>query len=230
MCGRFTLTVPAARLVELFGVDDRVAGEIGARWNIAPSQDVLAVVLGPGGKRRLATMRWGLVPSWAKDPSIGNRLINARAETVAAKGAFRSAFARRRCLIPASGFYEWQAVAPGGVAHPRRRPFHLHAADGTPLALGGLWEEWRGRDGDLTTCTIVTTRPNAVVAAIHDRIPLVVPPAAWERWLAPEPLDAADQEALLGPAPDDLLVADPVSARVNSPRNDGPDLVEAVGP
>ena len=230
MCGRFTLTVPTARLVQLFGVEDIAADEIGARWNIAPSQDVFVVVLAPDGRRRLGTLRWGLVPSWAKDPSIGNRLINARAETVAVKSAFRAAFARRRCLIPASGFYEWQAASPGGTARPHRRPFNLHAADGTPLALGGLWEEWRGPGGELRTCTIVTTRPNAVVAAIHDRMPLVVPPAAWERWLAPEPLDARDQEAILGPAPDDLLVAVPVSERVNSPRNDGPDLVEAVDP
>jgi putative SOS response-associated peptidase YedK len=230
MCGRFSLYEPVEDLVERFAVDEVVTDEVVPRWNVAPSQGVLAVASSSDGStRRLGTFRWGLVPSWAKDPSIGNRMVNARAETVAVSGAFRSAFQRRRCLLPASGFYEWQRREVAGARRPARRPFYLHAADGSPLALAGLWEVWHDAEGGaLRTCTVITTRPNATLAPIHDRMPVIVPPSGWDRWLEPEPLRPDEREELLVPAPDDLLVADPVGDRVNSPRNDGPDLVTPV--
>jgi putative SOS response-associated peptidase YedK len=230
MCGRFSLYEPTDRLVDRFSVDEVVAEEIRPRWNVAPSQPVLAVNSSKDGEiRRLGTLRWGLVPWWADDPSIGNRLINARAETLSIRRAFRSAFERRRCLIPANGFYEWKQLEGPGRRRARHQPFYIHSVDGSPLALGGLWEVWHDAEGrSLHTCTIITTEPNAAVAAVHDRMPLLVPAGSWDRWLAPEPLADREQATLLAPASDGLLVLDPVSTMVNSPRNEGPELIEPV--
>lgn len=215
MCGRFTLTSTPARLRERFRLEE-APEELTPRFNIAPSQEVL--VIANRDRRLLRPARWGLVPAWARDPAIGHRLINARAETLAARPAFRDALARRRCLVPADGFYEWQRQG-----RAKRQPFHVRARDGAPLALAGLWEVWRPADGPaLASCAIVTVAANATVAPIHDRMPAILPPAAWDAWLDPRQRDAADLAPLLVPCGDEVLEAVPVSTWVNSPAHDGP--------
>lgn len=231
MCGRFTLSASRHEIARRFHVDEVVAEEERARYNVAPSQQVLAVATSADGtSRRLGTLRWGLVPSWAKDPSIGNRMVNARAESAGSKPAFRSAFARRRCLVPASGYYEWRVATGEGRPGRHKVPYYFRRKDGLLLALGGLWEVWHGPD-DLTlrSCTILTTDANELGARVHDRMPVLVPEALWDRWLAPEPLTDEDRAAAVAPAPDDLLAAVRVSERVNDPRSEGADLVEPVG-
>jgi putative SOS response-associated peptidase YedK len=196
-------------------------------YNVAPTRDVHAVVA-RDGHRRLGTLRWGLVPPWAKDRSIGSRLINARAETVRSKPAFRRAFERRRCLVPADGFYEW-AVVPGQRA---KQPWFIHRVDAEPLALAGIWERWRdpadADAGPLFTCCIITTAASADVEAVHDRMPVVLAPRAWDAWLDPATEDLDGLAELLGPAPTGLLERWPVSTAVNNVRNQGPQLAEAV--
>ncbi len=213
MCGRFTLRSPADLLREIFGVGPLPG--FCPRYNIAPGQPVAAV---RGSPREWVELRWGLVPFWADDPAVGSRMINARAETLARRPAFRDAFARRRCLIPADGFYEWQRVAPG-----LKQPWFLHRRDDRPFAFAGLWESWRPRSDTppLQTCALITTDANAAVAPIHDRMPVILPPHAFDTWLDP----AATGEELAGllrPAPDDELEAYPVGVWVNDPRHDDP--------
>lgn len=229
MCGRFSLSASRHEVVERFHVDEVVAEEVRPRYNVAPSQLVLAVATSAdGSRRRLGELRWGLVPPWAKDPSIGSRAVNARAETAASKRLFRGAFAKRRCLIPASGYYEWKPSGPAGRSR-RKVPFHFRRKDGLLLAIGGLWEVWHGPDGaTLRTCTVLTTGANELGAAVHDRMPVLVPEGLWDRWLAPEPLDDAEREEAIAPPPEDLLVAVRVSDRVNDPRNEGEELVEPL--
>jgi putative SOS response-associated peptidase YedK len=188
---------------------------------------------GRAGVRELRVVRWGLVPSWAKDISIGSRMINARAETVASKPAFRRAFARHRCLIPADGYYEWMKV--GDPAQPRKQPYFIHRADGGVLAFAGLYELWRDRSrpdedpGDwLWTATIITTQAADEVGQIHDRMPMVIDPARWADWLDPASTDAGALHALLAPAVTARLASYPVSTEVNSVRNNGPQLIEPV--
>jgi putative SOS response-associated peptidase YedK len=187
------------------------------------------VVLDDGDARKVDLLRWGFVPSWSKDIKIGNRMINARAESVPTSGAYKGAFKRRRAILPADGFYEWKKL-PGGK---RKQPYYLERRDGEPIALAGLWEEWRDPDrkGEpLRTVTIITTTPNETMAPIHDRMPVILPPEAWDAWLDPTNDDTEALAKLLVPAPADLLVARPVSPAVNSTRNDGADLiVEAKG-
>lgn len=175
-------------------------------------------------------MRWGLVPSWASDPTIGNRMINARAERVATSNAYRAAFARRRCIVPVDGFYEWARPAPvPGVAKPPKRPFHIHGSDPTPLALAGLWETWRDADDvPLRTFTIITCNANDDMASVHDRMPVILAAADWSIWLTSTPLSETERERLLTPAPDGLLVFDEVSTRVNRPTNDSEDLITPI--
>jgi len=233
MCGRFTQQRPSAELAALFAADD-LAATPGGRFNLAPQQSGLVVVERPDEGRALAAYRWGLVPTWAKDAKIGNRLINARAETVATTAAFRSAFQKRRCLVPADAFYEWERVAES-----IRQPNLIRRADGEPMAFAGLWSPWRDpADPEsewLRTFTIVTTTANATLAPIHDRMPVILSAADWGAWLDPAAPDPAapDPAALLGllrPAPDDLLIRYPVTKRVNNARNEGPDLVVPLGP
>ncbi len=221
MCGRFTLTVSARVLAELFEVPE--PDGLAPRYNIAPTQHVLVARTGEGG-RELTGVRWGLIPHWADDPSIGNRMINARGETVATKPAFRSALKHRRCLIPADGFYEWKKVGAG------KQPHLIRFADKRAFAFAGLWERWLRRDGGepIDSCTIITTTPNELLRELHDRMPVILPTAAFEEWLRPEPLAAPRLDELLAPHPAAEMEAFPVSRRVNSPANDDPSCVEPL--
>lgn len=227
MCGRFTSRTPASDLAEYFGVDEVVAPELGARYNVAPTDETYAVAESKDG-RRLGTFRWGLVPFWAKDLKIGAKMINARAEGLLDTAAFRRPFERRRCIIPADGFYEWERVA----GRKRKQPWYIARADGKPLAFAGLWDSWRpvkGSDeGKVRSCVIITGEPNAKVARLHDRMPVLLPPEAWDAWLDPENHDVAALQQLLVPAPDELFELVPVSTAVNTVTNDGPELIERV--
>jgi len=219
MCGRYDLSLSPEALRDLLGVEGP-APALPPRWNVAPTQPVTVLVILGDGRRTLRAMRWGLIPSWAKDPSIGSRMINARAETLGEKPSFRDALRRRRCLIPATGFYEWRKEGR------TKLPMHVRPRDGGLLTFAGLWESWTGPDGaTLESCTIVTCPAGAPVDEFHERMPVILPPEARERWLAPGPLDPAEVAALLVPAPEGLLVAEPASPRVNSPANEGPDLL-----
>lgn len=231
MCGRFSQFSSVNDLVATFGVDESlVDDDVRPRYNVAPTQQALVIAASnDGATRRLGTMRWGLVPGWAKDPSIGNRMINARSDKVASSGAFRSALKHRRCIVPVDGFYEWhKQVDEQGKKLPSI-PFHIHAADVTPLALAGLWEVWRdAEDVPMRTFTVITTEPNATMATVHDRMPVILDPSEWARWLDPEPLSDDERNGLLDSAPEGLLMLDRVGTRVNSPRNDDPELVAVV--
>jgi putative SOS response-associated peptidase YedK len=227
MCGRFVAASPPDQIARYF---DAQAPEalLEPSYNVAPTNDVYAV-LEDGTTRRVEALHWGLVPRWAKDPSVGNRMINARAETLATKNAYKSAFAKRRCIIPADGFYEWQKQ-PG---QKRKQPYYIHRPDGEPLAFAGLWEVWRSPDADgeeLHSCTIVTGEPNDKVRAVHDRMPVILPPAAWDSWLDPEEHDLDVLGKLLVPAPASLVELRPVSTEVNNVRNKGAHLVERADP
>jgi len=214
VCGRFTLTAPPAQVAELFDLDD--VPDLRPRFNVAPGQDVATVSAAEGGGRELRLRRWGLVPGWARDPKLGSRMINARSETVAEKPAFRAAFRRRRCLVPADGFYEWAAGARG-----RKQPHHLRRADAAPFAFAGLWERWRrGDEPALESCTLLTTEANATLAPIHDRMPVILPPSSWSLWLDPALCEPEALLPLLVPEPPGRLEAHPVGLRVNRPEHD----------
>jgi putative SOS response-associated peptidase YedK len=219
MCGRYSLAVSAEELEQIFSAVAEGPLDL-PRWNVAPTQDAPVVVMSREG-RRLTQLRWGLVPFWADDPSIGARHINARAETLATRPAFKEALERRRCLVPADGFYEW-ADRPGGGP---RVPHWIHHKRGGVLAFAGLRERWRprgseGAEGEpLRTFTIITTAPNRTIAPLHDRMPVVLPPTVWDAWLDPA-TPSSDALALLVPAPEELLEARAVSTRVNRVEHD----------
>jgi putative SOS response-associated peptidase YedK len=220
MCGRYALSSSVEQLVELFKLARFVAFD--PRYNLAPT-DLAPVVRARDGERSLDVLRWGLIPFWAKDPSIGSRMINARAETARTKPAFRDAYERRRCIVPADAFYEWKKEADG------KQPYCIRRADGAPMAFAGLWSSWRPSDDaeKVRTFAILTTRPNETVATLHDRMPAILEPEAFAAWLDPD----ADPEALaelLGPAADGVLDMYPVSRRVNSVRNDDPSCITPV--
>jgi len=229
VCGRYAFYTPAEAVVRLFGVTEVHAPDLAPRYNVAPTQEVPVVRLlpdrGEGAEpvRELALARWGLVPFWAKDPSIGNRMINARAESVAGKPAFRAAFRRRRCIVPADGFFEWQKTATG------KQPWYIHGTSGEPLAFAGLWELWdaKGTAPPMASCTIITTRANRFMEALHHRMPVVLDTQGRDAWLDPESPPAL-LEGLLEPVEDLALAAYPVSRSVNRPANDGPELLEPV--
>lgn len=217
MCGRFTLAVPGEQVAAQLQL--AATPELSPRYNIAPTQQVGAVRAAEGG-RELVLLRWGPVPSWAKDPSVGARMINARSETAAEKPAFRTALRQRRCLIPADGFYEWQAAAGG------KQPYHIRLADGGLMAFAGLYEHWKAPDGEwLHTCTILTTEANALMRPLHDRMPVILAPEHYSMWLDPGLRDAGPLQPLLAPYPPELMAATPVSKAVNRVSNDGPDLL-----
>jgi putative SOS response-associated peptidase YedK len=227
VCGRYVSASPPDEIARYFDAEPPVETAIEPSWNVAPTDDVY-VVLADGEARRLAAHHWGLVPFWAKDPKIGNRMINARAEGLADKGAFKRAFRSRRCLVPADGFYEWAAV-PGQKA---KQPYLVERVDGEPLAFAGLWEEWRGPDHDrserLRSTTIVTTSANEAMAPIHDRMPVILPPSAWDEWLDPANHDLDALSRLLVPAPPRIIRLRPVSTEVNNVRNQGPHLIDPL--
>ncbi len=213
MCGRFTLHTPAHALAEAFGVPERP--NLAPRYNIAPTQAVAAVRRAEGG-RELVMLRWGLIPAWAEDAAIGNRMINARAESVAGKAAFRTAFQLRRCLVAADGFYEWQKTGGGA-----KQPYFVRLLSEAPFAIAGLWERWRPPTGEaVESCTLITTAANALLAPIHDRMPVILGPADYDAWLDPDPPSAGALTALLRPYPADQMTAFAVSRLVNDPRND----------
>jgi putative SOS response-associated peptidase YedK len=221
MCGRFTLTVNPDQLQQQFGLAERPPAELTPRYNIAPSQAV--AVVANNADRKLELFQWGLVPSWAKDPKIGNKMINARAETLAEKPSFRNALKRRRCLVVADGFYEWKKEGKG------KTPIYLQMKDGRPFAFAGLWEIWQPPDGSLLkTCTIVTTAANALVHDIHDRMPAILAPEDYDRWLEPGEVSPPEVLSLLGPYDPAEMRAVRVSTRVNSPGNDTPELILPV--
>ena len=215
MCGRFAFYSPAEATAALFGVND--VPELKPRFNIAPTQSIAAVRMDSEESREVALLRWGLVPFWAKDPSIGNRMINARAETVAEKPSFRAAYRKRRCLILADGFYEWRKEADG------KTPYFISLASDEPFAFAGLWEDWHAKDSDdsLQSTAIITTAANDFMHQLHHRMPVVLQQDAADRWLAGN--DEVLAEA--GPA----FRAWPVDRRVNNARNEGEELVEAAG-
>jgi putative SOS response-associated peptidase YedK len=222
MCGRYMLTSPVEALRQLFMFEQRP--NLMARYNIAPTQEVPVVRLtrdgGTDGGRELIMARWGLVPFWADDLSIGNRLINARCETVHSARAFREAYGRRRCLVPADGFFEWQKQGKA------RQPYLIRRKDGAPFAFAGLWERWRqpGATDDLVvrSCTIITCPANELVAPLHDRMPVILPPEAYARWLDP----GTDGRSLLRPCPPTWLESSPVNPRINSPKHDDPACIQ----
>jgi putative SOS response-associated peptidase YedK len=231
MCGRFVQASSPELLVERFGVDELAAPAHEPSYNVAPRATVYAVrdrTEEEGRRRYLSELRWGLIPSWAKDPKVGDRMINARAESLADKPAYERAFRRHRCLVPAEGFYEWQRQGA------RKQPMFIHRRDGEPMAFAGLWAAWRSDDAAaddwLRSCTIVTTGANGTVAPLHDRMPVVLEERDWDRWLDPDAPELDALARLLRPAADGLLVAYPVGNAVNSADNDGPHLVHRVEP
>ncbi len=226
MCGRFTLHTPAARVTEHFGLAS--CPDFAPRYNIAPTSDVLVIRQRPDVGRVGQMVRWGLVPSWAKDPSIGAKLNNARGETVDTKPSFRTSFAKHRCLIPASGYFEWHPVSEGGKV--RRQPFYIRPADENGLfAFAGLLARWRSEAGDdlITTC-VITTGPNAVMEPIHERMPVILGPEAWSAWLGAENTSTEALKALLVPAPEARMVAYPVGMAVNRAGVEDAGLIEPL--
>jgi putative SOS response-associated peptidase YedK len=221
MCGRFIQHSAPEIYASRFDVE--VLCEASPRYNLAPTQPVLAVRQAETGTRELVRLRWGLIPAWSKGPDNRYSMINARAETVDSKPAYRNAFKRRRCLIPSEGFYEWKAEAGG------KTPFLIRRRDGEPFAMAGLWERWQDPEGEaIESCTVLVTDANALVSAIHDRMPVVLDPVDYAAWLDPETKDVARLRARLRPADPEPWELRPVSRRVNSPKNDGPELLEPV--
>jgi len=219
MCGRYALHSAPEVIALAFGLSE-IPASIVPRFNIAPTAEVLVVRAGEGGGRVPALLRWGLVPRWAKDPKLATRLNNARGETVAQKPSFRDAYRRRRCLVPANGFYEWRRIGD------RKQPYYIAPAQGALFAFAGLWERWEGAGGPLETCAIVTTDANAPMQAIHDRMPVIVPPQDHARWL--DCRASADVSDLLVACPADAIRTHPVSTAVNRASNESPELIEPI--
>ena len=221
MCGRYALYGPSSRYQEHFHTESWP--DFPDRYNIAPSAWVPVIRQAPDGGRVTDLLRWGLIPNWSKDESIGVKLNNARGETVSEKPSFRSAYQKRRCIVPASGYYEWQEI-PG----ERKQPWYIHLKSDEPMAMGGLWESWKNPAGELIrTFCVVTTGPNAVMAPIHDRMPVILQRDDWPAWLSPEG-DGARVAAMVGPAAAELMEAWPVSRRVSNAREDEASFVEKL--
>ena len=237
MCGRFVSTATPSQLADYLRADEIRTEALDPSWNVAPTDSVYAVAerrsssedgAEQDGRRLLGSYRWGLVPFWAKDPKVGARMINARAETLASK--FRRTFERRRCLVPADGFYEWEKRDDG-----KKQPWFIHRADGAPMVFAGLWEVWKPEgaseeDEPLRTCSIITTEANALLARIHDRMPAVISPHDWDRWLDRSITDPSALQSLLAPADPRQFDMFEVSTAVNSVRNNSGDLVTPINP
>lgn len=227
MCGRFVSTSTPDEIAQYFGVQ-AVEEKLEPNYNVAPTTDVYTI-LEDGGVRHLDAFHWGLVPFWAKDPSIGSRMINARAETLAEKNAFKDSFAKRRCIVPVDGFYEWKKE-PG---KKKKQPYLIERPDGRPLAFAGLWSTWGSKDDDsgvLRSCTIITTAANDAMSEIHDRMPVMLQEDDWATWLDRENNDLTSLGQLLLPAPDELISMYPVDPMVGNVRNNGPELIDPYDP
>jgi putative SOS response-associated peptidase YedK len=217
MCGRFTQTFTWAEVQEFYNLLNDLAPNLRPCWNVAPTQDIGVIGAREDGGLGFTRMRWGLVPSWAKDLSIGARMINARSDTIREKPAFREAFAKRRCIIPVSGFFEWHGTGAG------KTPHYITSALAEPLSFAGLWERWRNAEGEwVRTATIITTDANDALKNLHTRMPVILARADVDRWLS------HGDASLLRPAPGDWVTSWPVSTRVNAVKNDAPDLIEAA--
>lgn len=223
MCGRFTLTADTKKLAEAFA-EFEPPEELVPRYNVAPSQPV--AVAANNGRHKIEYFQWGLIPAWAKDPKIGYRMINARAETLAEKPSFRNAYKRRRCLVLSDGFYEWRKTPDAKT----KTPMYIRLASGEPFAFAGLWESWQSKDAStILSCTIITTTPNELLAQIHNRMPVILPPATYSQWLDPAERNPDELSNLLKPYPAEQMAAYEVSTLVNNPRNDAPGCIEPVG-
>jgi putative SOS response-associated peptidase YedK len=215
MCGRFTLTADPADLQSVFNWVDFGSAQFTPRYNIAPTQPIAVVT--NSGTNQLNFFTWGLVPFWAKDPSISSRMINARAETLAEKASFKNAFKRRRCLVLGDGFYEWKKI-PG---EKTKQPIYIHLKGGKPFAFAGLWEEWNSSDGSqILSATIITTEPNELIKPIHNRMPVILPESKYRQWLQPGEVNIQEFGALLQPYDAHQMETYPVSRFVNNPQND----------
>ena len=228
MCGRFVSASPPEEIAAYFAAD-AVGERLEPNYNVAPTLDVY-VVYEDGRERRVDPFHWGLVPGFAKDLTIGNRMINARSETAATNGAFKHSLARRRCIVPADGFYEWRKV-PG---ERTKQPYFVHRRDDEPLAFAGLWAEWRGNVAGeqvvVRSTTILTTAANETMSTIHDRMPVILPAPTWDEWLDPQVQEVERVQGLLVPAPEGILAMHPVSTEVNNARHAGPQLIEEIPP
>jgi putative SOS response-associated peptidase YedK len=239
VCGRFVSTAGPDRIAAYFDTilpTEAVAESLGENYNVAPTQDIYAVVASGEGRARVDAFHWGLIPSWAKDRKIGSRMINARAETLAEKSSFKGLLARKRCIVPMDGFYEWKPGSEDGPVNakgqPLKQPMFIHPRDGELLTVAGLWTAWKDPDDPeerwLHSATIITTAANATMRPIHDRMPAVLPPEHWATWLDPSNDDLSSLRALLDGGPPDLLEVRAVSTDVNNVRNNRPELIEPV--
>lgn len=220
MCGRFTFAISPELLAEVFDVT--ILEKLPRRYNIAPTEKVLAIRRNGAGNMAVL-VRWGLIPSWAKDPSIGSRMINARCETAHEKPAFRGALSTRRCIIPASGFFEWSTTPKG------KFPYYIRMKDGSPLAIAGIWDSWKSPDGEIIeTCAILTTVSNRLVQPLHERIPVLLHLSEYDLWLDREVTNPEKLHSLYQPYPPDLMEMYRVSPLVNNVRNDSPDCIEPI--
>lgn len=221
MCGRYTLSQTTEAIASAFQLNE--VPKLEPRYNIAPTQLVPVIRQSEQHQRQLQILRWGLIPAWAKDASMGARLINARAESVNEKPSFRSAFRQRRCLVIADGFYEWQRQ------DSKKQPFFIHLPDGKPFAFAGLWERWQSPEGEtIESCTIITTEANELLRSIHDRMPVILAPKDYDVWLDPTLQEPEKLQQLLHPYPTEAMITDAVSTKVNSPKNDTPECIKKV--
>jgi putative SOS response-associated peptidase YedK len=236
VCGRFVSASAPERIAAYFGAESTVES-LGENFNVAPTNDIYGVVADPDGHLELQVFHWGLIPVWAKERKIGQRMINARAETLAEKPAFKGVFKKHRCIIPMDGFYEWAPGRPDGpvtkAGKPVKRPHFIQRLDGEPLAVAGLWSAWRDRSEGpdapwLHSASVVTTSANGTMTPIHNRMPVILPKAMWPMWLDPTNQNIEMLSRLLVPAPDELLTVHEVSTEVNNVRNKGPALIEPV--
>ena len=237
MCGRYVAASNPDQIAAYFGAEPP-STELEPNYNVAPTNDVYAVVTSPDGIRHVQTFHWGLVPVWAKDIKIASKMINARSEGLLESSAFKGSFRKHRCIIPMDGFYEWKA-GDGSMltakGKPAKQPYFIHRTDGEPLAVAGLWSAWRDKSAGpdapwLHTCTVITTSANATMEPVHNRMPVILPASQWSGWLDPANDNIVDLRELLVPAPDSLLTMHPVSTEVNRVINKGAELIDEVGP